>query len=100
MADLRYGGHTHLFNGLLSRTTCTIQYQKGKTSRDLNKARDDEHMKQSKTYTQSQKYCIIDNDMCACDKIQMMSYIVNSCDNIKPVSADKHAINWLMSLGK
>ena len=31
----------HLFNGLFSRTTCVSQYQKGKTSLDLNEARDD-----------------------------------------------------------
>ena len=30
----------HLFNGLFSRTTCVIQSQKGKTSVDLNEARD------------------------------------------------------------
>jgi len=28
------------FNGLISRTTWVSQYQKGKTSRDLNEARD------------------------------------------------------------
>ena len=31
----------HLFNGLFSRTTWVSQYQKGKTSMDLNEARDD-----------------------------------------------------------
>jgi len=31
----------HLFNGLFSRTTRVSQYQKGKTSPDLNEARDD-----------------------------------------------------------
>ena len=31
----------HLFNGLLSRTTWVSRYQKGKTSMDLNQARDD-----------------------------------------------------------
>jgi len=31
----------HPFNGLLSRTTWVSWYQKGKTSRDLNDARDD-----------------------------------------------------------
>jgi len=31
----------HPFNGLFSRTTWVIQYQKGKTSLDLNEARDD-----------------------------------------------------------
>ena len=31
----------HTFNGLLSRTTWVSQYQKGKTSMDLNEARDD-----------------------------------------------------------
>ena len=31
----------HRFNGLFSRTTWVSQYQKGKTSLDLNKARDD-----------------------------------------------------------
>ena len=30
-----------LFNGLFSRTTGVSQYQKGKTSLDLNEARDD-----------------------------------------------------------
>ena len=30
----------HLFNGLFSRTTWVSQYQKGKTSMDLNEARD------------------------------------------------------------
>jgi len=33
---------TNAFNGLFSRTTCISQYQKGKTSLDLNEARDDE----------------------------------------------------------
>jgi len=32
----------HPFNGLFSRTTLVSQYQKGKTSLDLNEARDDE----------------------------------------------------------
>ena len=32
----------HPFNGLFSRTTWVSQYQKGKTSLDLNEARDDE----------------------------------------------------------
>ena len=31
----------HPFNGLFSRTTWVSQYQKGKTSLDLNEARDD-----------------------------------------------------------
>ena len=31
----------HLLNGLLSRTTWVSRYQKGKTSLDLNEARDD-----------------------------------------------------------
>jgi len=31
----------HLFNGLFSRTTWVSRYQKGKTSLDLNEARDD-----------------------------------------------------------
>jgi len=31
----------HPFNGLFSRTTCVSRYQKGKTSLDLNEARDD-----------------------------------------------------------
>ena len=31
----------HPLNGLFSRTTWVSQYQKGKTSLDLNKARDD-----------------------------------------------------------
>ena len=31
----------HPFNGLSSRTTCVSRYQKGKTSLDLNEARDD-----------------------------------------------------------
>ena len=31
----------HRFNGLFSRTTWVSQYQKGKTSLDLNEARDD-----------------------------------------------------------
>jgi len=31
----------HPFNGLFSRTTWVRQYQKGKTSLDLNEARDD-----------------------------------------------------------
>jgi len=31
----------HLFNGLFSRTTQVSRYQKGKTSLDLNEARDD-----------------------------------------------------------
>jgi len=31
----------HLFNGLFSRTSWVSQYQKGKTSLDLNEARDD-----------------------------------------------------------
>ena len=31
----------HPFNGLFSRTTSVSQYQKGKTSLDLNEARDD-----------------------------------------------------------
>ena len=31
----------HPFNGLFSRTTWVRQYQKGKTSPDLNEARDD-----------------------------------------------------------
>ena len=31
----------HPFNGLFSRTTCVSQYQKGKTSLNLNEARDD-----------------------------------------------------------
>jgi len=31
----------HSFNGLFSRTTCVSRYQKGKTSLDLNEARDD-----------------------------------------------------------
>jgi len=31
----------HLFNGLFSRKTWVSQYQKGKTSLDLNEARDD-----------------------------------------------------------
>jgi len=31
----------HPFNGLFSRTTWVSRYQKGKTSMDLNKARDD-----------------------------------------------------------
>jgi len=31
----------HPFNGLFSRTTWVSQYQKGKTSLDSNKARDD-----------------------------------------------------------
>jgi len=31
----------HPFNGLFSRTTWVIRYQKGKTSLDLNEARDD-----------------------------------------------------------
>jgi len=31
----------HLFNGLFSRTSWVSQYQKGKTSLDLNQARDD-----------------------------------------------------------
>ena len=33
--------HTHPFNGLFSRTTQVSRYQKGKTSLDLNEARDD-----------------------------------------------------------
>ena len=32
--------HKNLFNGLFSRTTWVSQYQKGKTSLDLNEARD------------------------------------------------------------
>jgi len=32
----------HPLNGLLSRTTWTSQYQKGKTSLDINETRDDE----------------------------------------------------------
>jgi len=32
---------THPFNGLFSRTTWVSRYQKGKTSLDLNEARDD-----------------------------------------------------------
>jgi len=31
----------HQFNGLFSETACVSQYQKGKTSLDLNEARDD-----------------------------------------------------------
>jgi len=31
----------HPFNNLFSRTACVSQYQKGKTSLDLNEARDD-----------------------------------------------------------
>ena len=34
--------HTHPFNGLLSGTTQVSRYQKGRTSLDLNEARDDE----------------------------------------------------------
>ena len=36
-----YIAHTHPFNGLFSRTTCVSRCQKGKTSLDLNEARDD-----------------------------------------------------------
>jgi len=32
----------HPFNGLFSRTACVSRYQKGKTSLDLNEARDNE----------------------------------------------------------
>jgi len=52
------------------------------------------------------KWCLTDHEMCACDKIQMMLYIVNSCPNamldnrlLCLYSADDHAIIWLMSLG-
>ena len=33
--------HLHVFNGLFSRTTRVSRYTKGKTSLDLNEARDD-----------------------------------------------------------
>ena len=33
--------HAHMFNGLFSRTTWASRYQRGKTSLDLNKAKDD-----------------------------------------------------------
>ena len=33
--------HTHPFNGLFSRSTWVIRYQKGKIRLDLNDARDD-----------------------------------------------------------
>jgi len=37
----------HSFNGLFSRATLVCRYQKGKTSRDLNKASDDEVLRYS-----------------------------------------------------
>ena len=45
----------HLFNGLFSRTTCVIQSQKGKTSVDLNEARDNEVLGRAFTFQFWQK---------------------------------------------
>jgi len=45
----------HLFNGLFSRTTCVIQSQKGKTSVDLNEARDNEVLGRALTFQFWQK---------------------------------------------